>query len=167
VNTNIESIKASKNEFRVTGTYWNHNLYYAAENDPLKRYPLANSACLLGKPPLCSSQAATTPTFVSGVNPSVSSNGPNDGIVWALAGHGKLGSTTPGILYAFRADTLDELYDSSQCKVAGVFQDQPGDGANFATPTVANGRVYIGTEGGTNGFQGGFDIYGPVTRNCD
>jgi hypothetical protein len=166
-NTNIESIKASNGEFRVTGTYWNQSLYYAAENDALKRYPLANSACLLGNPPLCSSQAATTATFVNGVNPSVSSNGVNDGIVWALAGDGKLGSTTPGILYAFRADTLGELYDSSQCKVAAVFQDQPGDGTTFATPTVANGRVYIGTEGGTNGFHGGFHIYGPVTRTCD
>jgi hypothetical protein len=166
INPNIETVKGSNKEYRVTGTYWNHNLYFAAEGDPLKRYPLANSSCLHGAPPLCSSEAATTATFVAGVNASVSSNGPSDGIAWAIAGDGTLGSTTPGTFYAFAANTLAELYDSNRCKVAGVFQDQLGNGTTFSTPTVANGRVYVGTEG-TIRFRGGFHIYGPLSRTCD
>jgi hypothetical protein len=160
-NLNLETVRGSTHEIHSNPAYWNSTLYYAAEGDVLKAFPLSNSACASGKPPVCSSQISTTATFPFGASPSVSSNGVSDGIVWAINGNGQEPSTVPGILYAFNATTLSELYNSNLCKIGGVFQDQPGSATKFSVPTVANGRVYIGT-------QTDFDIYGPLpqSRTC-
>jgi hypothetical protein len=165
-DANVETLKASTHEFHNSPAYWNGSLYYAASGDKWKLYPLANSHCSAGSPPLCSSQVSTAPGFAYGATPSVSSNGSADGIVWAIESTGKSVSTAPGVLYAFAAGTLTELYNSSRCQVGGVYQDQPGAGTRFSVPTIANGRVYIGTMGGSTGSQGGFHMYGPLTRTC-
>jgi hypothetical protein len=166
-NANVETLHASTNEFHNSPAYWNGNLYYAAISDTLKLYPLANSTCAAGTPPVCASQASTTAIFHYGATPSVSSNGTTDGIVWAMNGTGQSVSTTPGVLYAFSADTLTELYDSNRCSIGGVLRDQPGAATSFSVPTVANGRVYVGTMGGSTGTQGSFHIYGGLSRTCD
>ena len=166
-NANVETVQASTNEFHSNPAYWNGNLYYAATNDTLKLYPLANSTCPTGAPPVCSAQASTTAVFHYGATPSVSSNGISDGIVWAINTTGQSKTSTPGVLFAFSTDTLAQLYSSNHCKIGGVLQDQPGGGTNFSVPTIANGRVYIGTQGGSTGAQGGFHMYGPTTRTCD
>jgi hypothetical protein len=142
-------------------------LYYSATNDTLKLYPLANSTCASGTPPLCSAQASTSAIFHYGATPSVSSNGLSDGIVWAINTTGQSTTTIPGVLFAFSTDTLKQLYNSNRCKIGGVLQDQLGGGANFSVPTIANGRVYVGSLGGSTGTQGSFHMYGPTTRTCD
>jgi hypothetical protein len=166
-DANVETLQASSNEFHNSPAYWNGNLYYAAVNDNLTLYPLANSTCATGTPPVCASQASTTAIFHYGATPSVSSNGTTNGIVWAINGTGQSVSTTPGILHAFSADTLAELYDSNQCRIGGVPQDRPGAATSFSVATVANGRVYVGTMGGSTGTQGGFHMYGVLSRTCD
>jgi hypothetical protein len=166
-DANLETVHASTNEFHNSPAYWNGNLYYAAVNDRLKLYPLANSTCAAGTPPVCAAQASTTAIFHYGATPSVSSNGITNGIVWAINGTGQSVSTTPGILYAFSADTLAELYDSNRCSIGGVPQDRPGAATSFSVATVANGRVYVGTMGGSTGTQGGFHMYGVLSRTCD
>jgi hypothetical protein len=160
-NRNLERLRGSTHEIHSNPAYWNSTLYYAAEGDVLKAFPLSNSSCASGKPPVCSSQVSTTAIFAFGAAPSVSSNGTSDGIIWAINGNGQEPSTPPGVLYAFNADTLSELYNSSACKIGGVNQDQPGPATKFSVPTIANGRVYIGT-------QTDFDIYGPLpqSRTC-
>ena len=79
--------------------------------------------------------------------PSISSQGTSNGIVWAIdatqfgipGSHG-LG---PAVLHAYDASNLaTDLWNSSQ---APNSRDQAGDAVKFTVPTVANGRVYIGT----------------------
>ena len=66
-----------------------------------------------------------------GCTPSISSNGKNDGIVWAYEY-----SSTTAVLHAFDPETLNELYNSGSLIGAGV---------KFAVPTVFSGKVYLGT----------------------
>jgi hypothetical protein len=166
-NANVETVQGSTNEFHNSPAYWNGNLYYAASNDSMKSYPLSNTTCSSGSPPLCAAQAVSTATFAYGVTPAVSSNGTSDGVVWAFSGTGAAETTTPGILYALTTDTLATLYTSNLCTVGGVAQDQPGGANSFSVPTVANGRVYVGSMGGSTGGEGGFHMYGSLTRTCD
>ena len=73
-----------------------------------------------------------------GVNPSVSADGSSDGIVWVIE------HAEPAVLHAYLAADLGrELYNSDQ---AHDGRDRPGAGVKFAVPTVANGRVYVGTK---------------------
>ena len=68
----------------------------------------------------------------------MSANGTSDGIVWAHQ------NTSPAVLYAFDAGNLGrKLYDSSQ---AANGRDQFGAGNKFITPTVADGKVFVGTQ---------------------
>ncbi len=110
--------------------YFNGVVYYGAVGDALKAFPVANA------------KLATTPSSQSthqfgypGTTPSVSANGTNNGIVWAIENSG-------AVLYAFDASNLTtELYDSNQ---AANSRDHFG-GNKFITPIVANGKVYVGT----------------------
>ena len=101
----------------------------------------------------------TTPTAAGshffgfpGTTPSVSANGASGGIVWSLdtGNNGTNGSSLlSAVLYANDALTMTELYNSSH--VAG---DDAGGAVKFVVPTIANGRVYIGT-------ATELDVYGP------
>lgn len=74
-----------------------------------------------------------------GATPSISANGSQDGIVWALE---RQASQAPAVLHAYDAnDVSRELYHSEQ---AGTRDTLP-PGARFGVPTVANGKVYVGT----------------------
>ena len=91
--------------------------------------------------------------FNTGATPSVSSNGTTNGIVWAIERTDSLDQrpgASPAILYAYDAVSLAMLYNSNQ-QTNG--RDQPGCGNKFQTPTIANGRVYVGT-------QTQLDVYG-------
>jgi outer membrane protein assembly factor BamB len=121
--------------------YWNGFVYQSSNGGPLLAFKLANGK--LSANPV----AQTSVTFnYQGSTPVVSSNGPKKGIVWILLNGNGSGPST--VLYAFRATDLTELYDSSQ--VAG---DAAGPAVKFTVPTVANGRVYVGT-------QTELDVYG-------
>jgi PQQ enzyme repeat len=115
-----------------TPAYFNGTVYYGDVSGTLKAFTVAG-AKLTGTP---QSQSATQFTF-PGTAPSVSANGTSNGIVWAHE------NTGPAVLHAYDAANLaHELYNSSQ---AAANRDQFGAGNKFITPTVADGKVFVGT----------------------
>jgi uncharacterized protein (TIGR03437 family) len=112
--------------------YFNGSVYFSGSGDALKAYSIANGA-LSDKP---TSQSAARFSGLGSV-PSVSANGAANGIVWTLEG------SDGGVLRAYDATNLaNELYDSSQNKA----RDALGSYVKFSTPTIANGKVYAGTQ---------------------
>ncbi|MGB8521548.1 MAG: Ig-like domain-containing protein [Candidatus Acidiferrales bacterium] len=124
-----------------TPAYFNGSLYYAGVNDSLKAFPLSN-----GLLPTSPSQTSTQTFGFPGATPAVSANGSTNGIIWLIdrSGNG------PAVLYAYQAGTLTPLWNSAIS--AG---DGAGDAIKFSVPTVANGKLYIGT-------QTEIDVYGTL-----
>jgi hypothetical protein len=76
----------------------------------------------------------------------VSANGSGHGLVWALETNG---SGAPAVLHAYAADNIAvQLYNSTQ----NAGRDAPGAAIKFAVPTVAAGKVYVGTQGQVSVF---------------
>jgi hypothetical protein len=123
----------------ATPAYFNGTVYYGSVGAPLKAFGIAQA--LLGKTP--TSQTSTSFSY-PGTAPAVSANGSNNGIVWAVQ------NSQPAVLHAFAAGNLaTELYNSNQ---AANGRDHFGSGNKFITPTIANGKVYIGTPAGVAVF---------------
>jgi len=132
---------ALSGEVFSTPAYFNGGLYYAAAGDNLKVFPLT-SAKLATTP---ASQSATSFGY-PGATPSVSANGTQTGIVWAL----ESGTGAAAVLHAYDATNLaNELYNSSQ---AASGRDSFGNGNKYITPVIVNGKVYIGTPTGVAVF---------------
>jgi hypothetical protein len=119
-----------------TPAYWQNAVYVAAAGDAIKAYAL-NAGVLADAPGSQSSSIIGSP----GASPVVSSNGASGGIVWLLDTSGA-DSGAPAVLHAFDATNLArELYNSSAKP-----GDSAGPAAKSAVPTVANGKVYVGTQ---------------------
>ena len=70
----------------------------------------------------------------------ISANGSTNGIVWALDTSDAL--TAPGrASRTRRTNRGGTLQHDAECD-----RDQAGDAVKFTIPTVANGKVYVGTE---------------------
>jgi hypothetical protein len=95
----------------------------------------------LGKFPAVANYQTTVSFQYPGTSPSISAHGAKNAIVWTLD-VGGFNTLSPTILYAFDSN-LNELYDSTQ---ASANRDQAGGAVKFTVPTIANGRVYVGTE---------------------
>jgi uncharacterized protein (TIGR03437 family) len=110
--------------------YFNKTVYFGGAGDNLKAFPLANA--MLGTSP--SSQSSASFGYPGGV-PSISANGVTNGIVWLLE--------TSNTLHAYDASNLGhELYNSNQ----NSSRDALDSYVKFSVPTIANGRVYVGTQ---------------------
>jgi hypothetical protein len=139
-----------------TPAFWQNRLYLSGAGsspDPLKIFALNPLSGLFGTTPASSS----THLFpYPGATPVVSATGNSNGIVWALdtscyGTPSPCGSAAlPAIVFAYDAtDVSKELWDSTQ---AGT-RDTAGPAVKFTFPTVANGKVYVGT-------RTELDIYG-------
>ena len=114
--------------------YWQGYLYYWATQDFLRIFQVSNG--LIGTTPIATS---TYSLRSPGATPVVSSNGNTQGIAWALDTSGS-NTIGPAVLHALDAQTAVELYNSSQSA-----RDTAGNAVRFTIPTVANGKVYVGT----------------------
>jgi outer membrane protein assembly factor BamB len=122
-----------------TPAYFNRTVYYGDAGATLKAFSISN-AKLLAAP---QSQSATQFVY-PGTAPSVSANGATNAIVWAHE------NTNPAVLHAYDAANLaHELYNTNQ---AAANRDHFGAGNKFITPTVADGKVFVGTTSGVAVF---------------
>lgn len=118
--------------------YFNGTLYYGAVGGPIQAFPITNAKL---------SSTATAHTSNSfpypGTTPAISANDSSNGIVWAVE------NSKPAVLHAYDATTLSELYNSNQASGA---RDHFGNGNKYMTPTIVNGKVFVGTPNGVAVF---------------
>jgi hypothetical protein len=133
-----------------TPAYFNGEVYYGGVDDPLEAFQV-NDGLLSTSP---TSESGNTYQY-PGASPTVSADGTSDGIVWALQTSNELDS--PAVLYAYNATNLsDELYNSIQV----ASRDQAGPAVRFEAPVVANGEVFVATDGQ-------IDVYGLLPTFAD
>jgi hypothetical protein len=90
--------------------------------------------------------SSSTPTaFVyPGATPSISADNLSNAILWAAE------NRSDAVLHAYDAVNLSrELYNSNQ---APHGRDNFSAGNKFITPTIAHGKVYVGTTSGVGVF---------------
>jgi hypothetical protein len=136
-----------------TAAFWQNTMYIAGVEQTLKAFALNTSTSQFST--MATSQSSHSYGF-PGTTPVVSSAGTTSGtgIAWALdtnsttAGNGS-GTDGPAVLYAYDALNLGtELWNSTQGS-----GNAAGNAVKFCVPTVANGKVYVGT-------QTEVDVYG-------
>ncbi|HYL26779.1 MAG TPA: pyrrolo-quinoline quinone [Candidatus Nitrosotalea sp.] len=127
--------------------YFDGAVYIAGVGARLERYAL-EGARLSATPKSRSAERFNYP----GATPAISSNGERNAIVWVIGVSGRVRGGPPAVLRAYDArDVTRELYESNQDEA----RDRAGPGTKFSVPTIANGRVYVGT-------QTELDVYGPI-----
>lgn len=110
--------------------YWNNNIYYSTARG-MRVFSLNNGMITPVNIPSATSNASG-----KGL-PSISANGLANGVLWALRG---VNYSKP-FLAAYDALAMSPLYSSATNP-----RDAVGPIAHFATPTIADGRVYLGTQ---------------------
>jgi hypothetical protein len=118
--------------------YFNNTVYYGSVGSPIQAFTITNAKLSTN----AVAQSANSFGY-PGATPSVSANGTSDGIVWAVE------NASTAVLHAYNATSLNELYNSNQ---ASGGRDQFGAGNKFMTPTIVNGKVFVGTPNGVAVF---------------
>jgi Putative Ig domain len=149
----------------ATPAFWNNTLYIAPLQSPMLAYAFDPNA--LEFTTTAASSSAQTFQF-PGTTASVSASGASsNGIVWALDNSSyctpQSGGCGPAVLHAWSAGALaTELWNSNQ-----VGSDAAGNAVKFTVPTIANGKVYVGTRGnntggvyGSSSVSGELEVYG-------
>jgi len=119
----------------ATPGWWNNNVYFGGSNDYLRQYTFDPTTGLLS-----TNAFAVSPTYFGfpGPTPTISANGTENAILWALQ-NDQYGSA-PAVLHAYDATNIaNELYNSAQNRA----RDKAGVAVKFTVPTVANGKVYV------------------------
>jgi hypothetical protein len=148
----VQEIMGASGGLWGSPAYWNGSLYWTGVNEPIKAYSFnANSSGLISQAP--TSESAQSFAF-SSPTPSISANGNTNGILWALDGSSDNSTCVAGAdclgLFAYDATDLTKLlYKSSQ---AANNRDSPGSAVKFETPIIANGKVYVGTQGAATAY---------------
>ncbi|MCA9234075.1 MAG: hypothetical protein KDA44_01295 [Planctomycetales bacterium] len=144
----VQKVSLGHNVFS-SPAYFNNRIYYHAVNDVLKAFSVTDG--VLSAAPVA--QAGVNYGY-PGATPSISANGTANGIVWEVQY-----DSSHAVLRANDATTLAELYTSNQ----NAARDQLGGGVKFVTPTIADGRVFVGA----SGELGVFGLIAPPTAPPD
>lgn len=128
-----QSLQSVVNEVDGTPAYWNNTVFFAPDHGPAVAYVLSN-----GLLPSSGVASAQTQPIIPVGGPVVSANGNSNGIVWLVRAFG----ATASQLSAFDAVRMVEIYNTTQTGT----RDTLGTAAHFVVPTVANGKVFVGTQ---------------------
>ncbi|MEY4916530.1 MAG: hypothetical protein RL616_443, partial [Verrucomicrobiota bacterium] len=141
----VQSVIGATASIWSSPAYWNNRLFYQPANAAMKGFSISNAS-------INATAFATAGASFGAYNgsPVVSANGTNNGIVWVVNG---VGGGATAVLYAYNATNLATLYNSSQL----LARDNPGGGIKMTTPTVANGKVYVGAQYALNIY--GFNTF--------
>jgi outer membrane protein assembly factor BamB len=125
-----------------TPSFWSNNstdyIYFAEIPGPLLAYSMTNGV-------LTSLPATQSAVSYSGAGtPSISANGANNSILWAVTWANSSPGTDKGTLRAFDPANLGTQFYASN--LAAGSRDNVGYVPDFLTPTIANGKVYVATE---------------------
>ena len=146
----------------ATAALWNGNLYHRT-----RRRIAAGISIHVGRREFGLVSMSAHSYQFPGATPSVSASGTQNGVVWALDNSSycteQSTSCGPAVLHAYDAtDLATELWNSSTNPL-----DVAGNAVKFTVPTIANGRVYVGTRGnnaggadGSTSTPGELEIYG-------
>jgi hypothetical protein len=119
--------------------YFNNTIYFGPVGNSIMAFGISNA--LLSTTP--TSQTGSSFSY-PGATPGISANGTANAILWAVENTGSGGGGGPAVLHAYDAANLaTELYNSNQAGSRDHFTDN-----KFITPTIANGKVYVGTPTG-------------------
>lgn len=136
-NTSDPQQKALVRQIFGMPAYWNGHLYLWPIQDHLRSFPFVN-----GTLSATASSVSTEYSNFPGSTPVVSSNGNANGIVWNVLS-ALFATRGNEVLQAHDAlDVSRLLYTTEQ----NLTRDNPGPAVKFAVPTVANGKVYVGSE---------------------
>ena len=133
-----------------TPVFWQNHMYFAGVggNSTLQSFTFDPTTPKFVTP--ADSQSSDNYNF-PGATPSLSASGTTNGIVWALRNNAycttQSTSCGPAILRAYDATNVATELWHSDANVA----DAAGNAVKFAVPTVANGKVYVGTRGNNTG----------------
>jgi hypothetical protein len=134
----VQSVMGQTTGVFSTPAYFNGMVYVAGNYDNLAAFTLSN-----GQLSTTPSSFSTVDFPFSGTTPVVSANDTQNGIVWAIR------NENSAVLCAFDATNLRiELYNSSQRRT----RDAMTDYVKFTVPTVANGRVFVGSHNRLTAF---------------
>jgi len=147
-----------------SSVFWNNTLYIGPAGAKLRAYSFDISKAQLSIAPM-----SLSPNVFNwpGAGLAISAAG-NSGsaVVWAMDSSSSCSGNNacgPAVLHAYSgANLATELWNSS---IVGT--DAAGNAVKFTVPTVANGRVYLGTRGkdtgnanGNSSVTGELDAYG-------
>jgi hypothetical protein len=147
-----------------TPVFWQNHLYFAGAGGKLQSFTFDPTVPQFVTP--AGSLSGDSYGF-PGATPSLSASGTTNGIVWALRTNSYCTTQSiscgPAILRAYDASNVGTELWHSDASAA----DAAGNAVKFTVPTVANGKVYVGTRGNNAGgaasstsTPGEIDVYG-------
>ena len=148
-NTVVEELPSVIGGIWGMPAYFNQNIYFGPVGGSLAQFKIAGGQ-FIGTGPI---NYGPDSFGYPGTVPSVSSDGINNGIVWAVETDGYSGggntNVGPASLRAYSANNVStELYNSANTQGRDLLPIP----AKFAAPTVVNGKVYVGTSASVGVF---------------